>query len=345
MDTQINSKDKDKVKGKENKSKNISQIDNCHLGEPKTGNFAELTRALIKPIHQESWNQLQHLWESRCRGWRLSTTGYQAAQFRMLPFLIFPPKDRSEIFLTVLGKSGILFGSGATYWTALSTLEGALQVPPAPDRTKIQKYLETKGMAEVPSRISCTRSEVEAWTHCLPTYLRPALISCFILGQRLSDFLLLTPQSYAIIRTKTEAYGVLTFYEGKVVGITGPYSIHVDLNSGTHQQLLLAVKNARTLGWNRLFVPPTNTTEEQRAIIHLCIERDVRCIRRGGLQLMALSGLPLSTILLFSRHRTPEMLSRYLEHNRFLFHQARLTSAAVESSENNWDDSGHIELL
>ena len=310
------------------------------LGAP----FASLTADLIKDHPPQKWLALQRAWQGRPHGFRLTTAGYQSAQLRMLPFLLQSANDRSKVFLSIHTKSGILHGSGATYWTALGTLTAALGMGKPPDHPKIQKYLETRALAEIPVRLSSTLEEVHLWMLRLPQYLEGALNPCFILGQRLSDFLQLVFDSLAILRTTTEAFLAVTFFVGKTIGSTGPYTLHLPLNSEAATLLISSATQAKKKGWTNLFFPPGETWEATRAIISATINRDVRCIRRGGLQRMALAGIPQTSILIFSRHATPAMLSRYLQHNLVLLDQARITAACVALSECAVV-SGHIESL
>lgn len=226
----------------------------------------------------------------------------------------------------------------------MGTLTTAIAKPRLLDHAKIQKFLETKAMAEIPNRISCELEEIIVWMTRLPKHLQAALKPCFTMGQRLSDFLQLGLSSLAILRTTIEAFLAVTFFVGKTIASTGAYTLHLPLNSEAATLLIFAARSAKSKGWTNLFFPPGETWENVRAIISTTINRDVRCIRRGGLQRMALLYVPQLTILIFSRHASQAMLSRYLEHNRLLLDQARKTADTVELTESA-TDFGRIESL
>ena len=60
---------------------------------------------------------------------------------------------------------------------------------------------------------------------------------------------------------------------------------------------------------------------------------DVRALRRGGLQAMAIAGTPLSVIIQFSKHATEKMLMRYLQHGIVALHHGQTTASVVEEIE------------
>lgn len=342
---QSKAKTNDKTIGKA--KANLAQIQHSPAipHEPVLGApFADRLQALVPQYPKALWQALKQAWENRPHGFRLTTPGYQAAQLRMLPLLLVSAAEQSKVFLDIHQKSGILFSSVSTYWTAFATLQASMSRPKSTDHGKVQKHLEKMAMTETHNRISCSAEEIAMWSILLPIHLKGALKPCFTMGQRLSDFLQLGIHSLSILRTETEEFLAVTFFVGKTVAITGAYTLHLHLKSDCAGLLIAAATAAKSKGWTNLFFPPTSTWEETRAIISATINRDVRCIRRGGLQRMALRGTPLLTILIFSRHATPAMLSRYLEHNRVLLAQARITADSVAISESS-TVSGRIESL
>ena len=221
----------------------------------------------------------------------------------------------------------------------MGTLEKCLGVDIPPDRAKIASWLATRAMLEVPLRPSCVLEELATWLPRLPVHLQPLLPVTFFLGQRASDVLMLRPQCLSVISSlgpRAEEFLAITFLEGKVVGKTGPYTLHCRKDSVVGRALTTAAAAATLKGWEFLFVPPDSDREEQRAALHAEIQRDVRCLRRGGLQRRALMGLPFSSILVFYRHACENTLRKYLEMGRSLMHQAALTSQIIDESAGEW---------
>ena len=90
-----------------------------------------------------------------------------------------------------------------------------------------------------------------------------------------------------------------------------------------------------------VFIAQGEDLQTQRAQISCVMkntaeELDVRALRRGGLQLMALNGIPASIILTFSRHADLPMLYRYLQHGAVLMDQASRTADAIGTSSQTW---------
>jgi hypothetical protein len=357
--TKEKDKDKDKEKMTTTPHKNEQRAqENRDIGiEKSNATFFVQRTARIASAHGAEWPLLLKAWNDRPLGYKMTTAAYQATQARMLPFLLIPAAQRSAVFLGA--AAGVIqWGTTATYWTAMGTAEQAVrtaaesnstnQTKPwligASDRAKISTYLEAMSLTEIPIRVSCDARDIEIWCKDLPRHLANMIRICFIIGQRVSDFLLLQPHCVAIVNAASgQQFVAITFFEGKVVAKIGPFTIHMPVENILATSLLAAVETAKAKRWHHLFVPPDSTREEQRAILSATMERDVRCIRRGGLQRMALLGHSMEDILLFSKHSSAEMLMRYLEHGRCLISQAIRTAQVIENSSVGWpsaEDSG-----
>lgn len=96
--------------------------------------------------------------------------------------------------------------------------------------------------------------------------------------------------------------------EGKTISTTGAYTIHATLPMETeaHIQYLLQKRGQRKF----LFPAGTQATVA-KALKEYGFE--IRSIRRGAAQAMALAGHTPQTIRLFTRHKDEKGLSAYLD--------------------------------
>ncbi len=94
----------------------------------------------------------------------------------------------------------------------------------------------------------------------------------------------------------------------------------MDADNSATKILLRAVDKATQDGRKLIFTTYNSDREREavakqvKAILKTAGHTlELRSIRRGGLQYMAVSGMPLEKILLFSKHRSMDMLMRYLD--------------------------------
>jgi integrase len=256
---------------------------------------------------------------------------------RLLPFLLVPAKNRSEVFMKMT-KGRIGEGTRACYWVILMSLEGCLRpADRAPDEKKINTKLQHLSQTEAVTiiRPPCTYKEIDEWTadaKICPTWAA-AMIVTFLLGQRLSDVGLLQTKSISIM----ESWIGITFLEGKTIPYTGPYTIHVERTSRVAANVMRCIELASRFPDfgpdTRIFLGEKEEYHEMSLGIHCHMDRDVRCLRRGGLQGMALLGLTTEEIQVFSRHASVAMLTKYLQNGRVLVAQAAQTSNVVRRLE------------
>lgn len=99
----------------------------------------------------------------------------------------------------------------------------------------------------------------------------------------------------------------IRFCEGKTLRSTGPYLLTVELRQ----------KDAATLASQmisraqKLYLFPTRTQAQVAALLK-AVQMEIRSIRRGSIQALALSGMPPEQILMFSRHKDRSGLTAYL---------------------------------
>jgi hypothetical protein len=297
--------------------------------QPQRYPFNEAARALGR-TNAIGMADLERRFEERALGFKLTTVGYQETLRRLLPFLLIPPAQRSAKFLEV-SQIGICAGTRSSYWTTILSLETCLcPKETSPDAKKIRTHLNHLADIEAAclDRPTCTTMEIRVWVRAegLPERWATAMMVTFVLGQRFSDICLLQGRCLQIMGDRL----AVTFLEGKTIPCTGPYTIHLELKSLCAQRILHLLSSDPL---RRIFVQPDETYDEVRMGTHTHMSRDVRCLRRGGLQAMALMGRTIPEILLFSRHKSTAMLMKYLQNGKVLTAQAEVTSDIVKSME------------
>lgn len=285
----------------------------------------------------EELKEIRSRFDARAAGFRLTTNGYQLSQRRHLVFLLQP--QISHTFLQEIGLrppsksiSRLAVGSAATpstYWVAITTAAKALNIQ-IPDAAKVTRWLKSIAEVHPPPRQTITLQQLQQDVAESPQHIKDSMILAFLLGARYGDILQLEQRSISLVGQHhlKEPFVAITFYAGKTVGICGVYAVNVSSKGEAYNIL----KRAQLRGWKNLFTPPGSRLEEVRTQAHMLIG-DVRALRRGGLQMMAHMGVPPETILHFSKHRTIEMLYKYLHFGADLTHQANQTASVVSSME------------
>jgi hypothetical protein len=320
----------------------------AHAGTRKTTNKIETTtkkRGGMHPFndavtamgedHGEEMRQLLERFEARALGFRLTTASYQATLRRLLPLLLVPPLQRTRVYM-VLSQNGLAASTRSSYWTSVLSLEMCLSPNGrAPDGKKLSVRLDHLAAMEAATleRPTCTLQEIIAWTETpgLPSNWAAAMWVTFLLGQRLSDLCLLQLKCVVMM----SEWMAITFVQGKTIPTTGPYTIHVSRTSRVATHILACMASAPKNPESRIFLGKGESYEDLRQGVHQHMERDVRSLRRGGLQAMALQGRTTEEIRLFSRHASVPMLMKYLQNGRVLACQATRTSSIVDLLESN----------
>lgn len=275
---------------------------------------------------------MQDKFDGRDQGFKLTTTDYQRVQRRLLVFLVV--ENISETFLDTAGfrapskaVDDLLMApsTASTYWVAITAAAKAVGMV-IPDATKVDTWLNHISEMNPPARPSLTLEELHLAAGSAPPHVKDAMFLSFLMGQRLGDVLLLQQRSISVVQNTLQRKSscCVTFYEGKTVGLTGVYTLHIPI-VGEAANIMI---RAQERSWENLFVPPGEIKETVRAEANLQIG-DVRALRRGGLQMMALMEVPLDEILLFSRHQSVKMLYKYLQYGTVLMHQANTTERIV----------------
>jgi integrase len=139
-----------------------------------------------------------------------------------------------------------------------------------------------------------------------------ALIIAWAAAARVGDVMRLRP---ADVQINNEGMTRILFREGKGVGQrVQPFTVHTTIGPGRGiitKTTNEAKKNMQTYIFNTES-RPSITKQLRRALRAQNPLLELRSIRRGALQTLALHGTPLDVVQQFSGHRIPETLLRYL---------------------------------
>jgi integrase len=153
-----------------------------------------------------------------------------------------------------------------------------------------------------------------------------ALLSLY-LGQRMGDVIKLRIEN--IVRLDDRI--MITFKEGKTVGVKGPFTIAVTTNSRAGMILTEIAaymrKHRGTTG--RIFAPDAEETFKIQAQSRI----DVRALRRTGLIRLGLAGATEEQLLFISRHSTVAMLNLYMNNGMFNLHKLDAVGNLLRNAE------------
>jgi hypothetical protein len=122
------------------------------------------------------------------------------------------------------------------------------------------------------------------------------------------------------------------FTKGKVIGRIDPYHVHTALSARWAEWLAHWMAQSTD---KFLFQKMSKAArmrlhgEAKNHVRTVCPQCDLRSVRRGAAQTMAAKGLPMSTILLFTRHTDVKMLRRYLRFGKAESEESRKGVAAA----------------
>ena len=292
-------------------------------------------------------------WNARSEPYRRLSPSYQAVMRRFISLAEWP-HTRCNIFTAVAeaAKPPWKFSTRASYWIALHTAMEIAGVQPTPTDHRNMKWLESKAKQELPDQAPpLLVRHVERLAYDLILHFSDEaiilILVTWILGQRISDMILI---DWRWIRVLTTTYGqqflIITLIEGKVINRIGAYSLSLDLNSPIAQAILTLAHKKWTEfhGSRRLLTQHKDsrisfrlfderTMNNVRIILHEVggPEMQLRSVRRGGLQHMALLGYPLCTIITFSKHVTEHMLMTYLDKGAVVLNQTATQSAVTST--------------
>jgi len=228
---------------------------------------------------------------------------------------------------------GLAPTSRESYFTILRSINQIIYGVDIPAAAKIVRAMRKESAQWLPKRLACVWSEVMEWTKLLDESGAVAILVTFTLGQRISDILQLQREDVEV----REDMILITLRRGKMIPVIGAFTIGMPRNCTAAVKLEKILEERKT--W--LFLEKEMQMEKsdlqkmvakKRNEIAKTINRDVRCLRRGGLQRMARAGVPTETLLYFSRHGNEAMLRRYLNEGKDLTDQHKKGIRAVQSS-------------
>ena len=138
---------------------------------------------------------------------------------------------------------------------------------------------------------------------------RAIILLSWLTAARVGDALKLRACDITIINHHL----TVTWHEGKTVAKRGPYTVTTTIPS---EFLSLLTETLAPRQGNQAAFPTVTGKAVKIALRTADPNLEQRSLRRGALQLLAASGLPLETVMLFSGHTTAQMLLRYLGYGR-----------------------------
>lgn len=294
---------------------------------------------------------LQRSWVSRAAEYReLTKVDRQVLQERFLVFLAL--EDLLPQFLECRDQLDWSYGTSSNYLSAVIKAAEILRVL-LPVEVRIRaKLLNLSAKEEAPVRRTypATQLHIDQVSYQLRAkgYLQAALAIelAFFLGQRIGDTLLLKMDALdTIVDLISTEYLVVVFVKGKTTRRRQPFCLHVPMGveaptanlaasllklqqTGLQSQHPSPQSGSQTLRNVFLFGDPLKEAERIKNEMSIVasetgVPLTLLSIRRGGLQVMACSGLSEAALLHHSRHTNVETLHRYLEWGKLAFHAAR----------------------
>jgi integrase len=259
--------------------------------------------------------------------------GWMRTVKRFLPVVSLAPKDRLPSLLKMKRNHGWCWNTVKTYHGAILAAMKILEIEKTVHDNEATAFLDRKAVEEISRVPSALKLEdahkllkmAKKEKKSARRNIMTAICFAFHYGQRISDILLLRREDITVREEGTNV--VATIRRGKTVKSCKPFSLHVP--KGTLGTLVKS--------WASKY--PLFPRNAKRSILEILRrinpQYELRSIRRGGLQMLASSGIDPETLRSeFSKHRTVGMLNRYLEHGACLSSQRRLHHWAMKFSRN-----------
>lgn len=230
-----------------------------------------------------------------------------------------PPELRWQAFEYQCFMHRLAATTASTYWTTWLTAQKVLQIPPSradARATKILKARSTTYPIDFPAPMTATHLVALRFAYEVTHPVTTAIVAAaWVLGQRFSDLAQLALSDIEL----TSTHVCLTVRRGKVMTTQTPYTLFLNVEAYPANVLAELMNTAASNG-QFFLCSSTNQPLEREATAHMTSAMlksideslELRSIRRGGLQAMALAGHTLPIILQFSRHTSEAMLMRYL---------------------------------
>lgn len=293
---------------------------------------------------------LVSVWEGRSPAYLRLSKSYQDCMKRFLPLTSFPQQRFAMLMAAgdAAKPTPWKFSTRASYWVAMMTSLELRGMQATPDDKRNLKWLEAQAIRQLPDQCPpLTISMLHQVMYspiCLQDEAIILLTVTWLLGQRVSDMVLLQLPWIRTLQTPQGNFLMLTLVEGKVIGKIRPYTLSLDMTSPVAASLYRLAQSQMlnsngTKTTQRLF--SEQALSRCRTILHTIDPAlQLRSIRRGGLQHMALMGVPLPEILTFSKHTTISMLTLYLDKGACLLSnaisQTGVTNVMMRTITNAW---------
>ena len=254
---------------------------------------------------------------------QMFTAQWGALQRRFVHLWQFQDADAEEHFYEMRDQKNWSATTTASYWGAYISAATVLNKAVSPGQKMTCRLLNALAKEETAKRmtIPLQMEQLRSLKHTMKGSLAErdlfmAVAAAFTLGQRIGDTLRLRKTSVARLLdplTNVE-YVTLTYLRGKTTRRTQPYTLHIPMVFSTGAELW-EMASRQT---NSLYLFPQDQVhiirEKLKSISeHLCL----LSIRKGGLQHLAISGVPEDMLLQYSRHTIIKMLHRYLDWGKF----------------------------
>ncbi|CUG90980.1 unnamed protein product [Bodo saltans] len=173
-------------------------------------------------------NSLEEAWSTRPAAYRRVSKDYQTAQKRLLFFLAVEENSRFPYFLDWCNEKKLRKSTIANYWQVVLAAASAINLQVPAHHARDLAWAQTQAAAELPmaAQAMSWKNVVEMW-NCHRDEAALVILVTFILGQRVSDMLLLIRERVTVCRNTI----TLTMVQGKVIRFIGPYSLYLSASS------------------------------------------------------------------------------------------------------------------
>lgn len=288
------------------------------LGESgrKYVTLRDVWQALLPHTTQTILEEILQTWDARGSAWRNESQTTQATKRRLVLFWAVSDEARADIFndIAQIARPPWTAATMAQYWQQFLATAAPMKVTISATAKQTRKNLQRTALlhpAEFPKAIS--PEEVRCiWQNLLEECCEETALclqTTWSLAGRFADVSRLLASQVRLVST----YVALTFTEGKVVSRIGPWSLHLPLKSEIGEKVFAKAVEARNAGRKYVFGDVEERRKELRkAAISVHPACNQHAIRRGAVQEMSRMGHRLSTIQMFTRHRSLEMTQHYL---------------------------------
>jgi hypothetical protein len=271
-------------------------------------------------------------WVARPPSLKLATTPeYQLGKMRQLELLAIEGEvEREEEFDRRMAYLNWDYSTAATYWSQVIKSAEDVQLPiPYSMRIKA-RLLRNLAQECAPGRPTkpISAEQVFAALPTLPPDLRAAVALAFTLGQRMGDTMKLQVGclSEVLDSASNTTFLAIQYRRGKTTRRRQPFSLHVPRQGHLASELLQLQQSGLE---NSLLFPSAADPDKALSTIRSALQAidsdlGILSIRRGGLQLLALSGASTEVLMHHSRHASIAMLERYLGFGLLHLHPCRM---------------------